>query len=195
MSIIARPNMQIPPVKETILGRNDGRLIFIQSPAAAPLLFPAGLNPISSLAIDSSVSLCLPASSVIIARVGHFSRGQFSPFRLRRQWSKEERWLMMLFFSLFHKSSDYRLIGNETAAARSAKSNLRGNNDRSIKESDVLQLQDAFWGIVFLESENENPPFNRRNRLENVTISCFGCGWIWKFVKKRVSRWIPSKKA
>lgn len=78
---------------------------------------------------------------------------------------------MMLFFSLFHKSSDYRLIGNETAAARSAKSNLRGNNDRSIKESDVLQLQDAFWGIVFLENENENPPFNRRNRLENVSIS------------------------
>lgn len=100
-----------------------------------------------SRAIDSSVSLCLP--SVIIARVDHFSRGQFSPFRLRRQWSKEERWLMMLFFSLFHKSSDYRLIGNETAAARSAKSNLRGNNDRSIKESDVLQLQDAFWGDCF----------------------------------------------
>ena len=28
-----------------------------------------------------------------------------------------------------------------------------------------------FGGIVFLESENENPPFNRRNRLENVSIS------------------------
>lgn len=194
MSIIARPNMQIPPVKETILGRNDGRLIFIQSPAAAPLLFPAELNPISSLALARSIHLYLfvcRASSVIIARVGHFSRGQFSPFRLRRQWSKEERWLMMLFFSLFHKSSDYRLIGNETAAARSAKSNLRGNNDRSIKESDVLQLQDAFWGIVFLESENENPPFNRRNRLENVLRL-----WLDMKIrkKKRVSRWIPSKK-
>lgn len=82
--------MQIPPVKETILGRNDGRLIFIQSPAAFIISCRVKSDiKFGSRAIDSSVSLCLP--SVIIARVDHFSRGQFSPFRLRRQWSKEER--------------------------------------------------------------------------------------------------------
>lgn len=154
MAIIVWPNANFSG-RKTVLAKNDRRLIFIQSPAA--FIFCRVKSDIKFArllrAIDSSVSLCLPALSVIIAWIGHFSPAtSFHLHQWCQHWSKEERWLMTLFFSLFHKSSDYRLIGNETG---SHPRNLISEgisfprNDRSIKESDVLQLLLRCFGSCF----------------------------------------------